>query len=125
MNKPKVILIEQDQSLGDMYIKQLSQRFKVVHLRNAQSAIEELDREGADIIVTDILLSSNNGIEVVHELRSYDDWSQIPIVVLSSLPAYSFPGAENLWARYKVSHFLFKPRTSPKSLMQTISLALS
>lgn len=125
MKKPRVVLIEQDQILGDLYVKQLAQRFSITHVRDAQSAIDVLDKKGADVIVTDVLISSNNGIEVIHELRSYDDWSLIPIVVLSSLPAHSFPGANKLWQRYNISHFLFKPRTSPKTLMQTVSLALT
>lgn len=123
MSAQKVIVIDSDAMLLEMYERQLQERYEVLRARRAQDALDLLDQHGASVIVTDIMIGSNNGVEIIHELRSYDDWADIPIIVLSSLPERSFKPIE--WSRYGVSRFMYKATTSPKQLLYAVNDAVS
>ncbi len=91
----------------------------------AQDALDVLDEDGGniDMIVMDFQLGANNGVEFLHEIRSYDDWASIPAIVLSSIPSNRVD--EKRLGSYGVHRLLYKPHTSPRELLRQVSRALS
>ena len=117
MPDPSVLIIEPDAILLDQYATRLEQDFEVWRAHTAQEAIDALDRKHSfDLIVMDFNLGKNNGVEVLHEIRSYDDWLHIPVMMLSSIPKNRLPLTK--LARYGVTHFLYKPQTAPHELLR-------
>jgi DNA-binding response OmpR family regulator len=116
-----ILLIETDKQLLEQYRRKLKTCFTVYAVNRAQQAIDILDGGSVvvDAIVMDINIDTNNGIEVLHEIRSYDDWVDIPIVILSSIPGNALD-TERL-SRYGVKKFLYKPHTLPKDLLREVS----
>ncbi len=119
-----VLLVEPDYMLGDNYQTALSKNFNILIARSAQEAIDVVDSQPVDLIITDTLISENNGIEILYEIRSYGDWLELPVIMLSSLPVGDFPIAPQDWAKYGISNFAYKPKTQPIDLVKMVQLAL-
>lgn len=119
-----ILLVEHDIFLQDMYCHMLRSEYRVSPVRSAQDCIDILDSETVDLVISDIQVGFNNGVEVLHELRSYDDWIDIPLIVLSSVPKTSFP-PRIAWERYGVHAFLYKPHLTDKRLHMAIASTLA
>lgn len=122
----KILLIESDQILRNQYEHKLTlSDHQVKAVRSAQAAIDYLDGTdmGVELIVTDLNIASNNGVEIIHELKSYDDWMSIPIIVLSSV-AVSKNQISRL-ANYGVIKYLYKPMVTPGELCHQIEMSKS
>lgn len=118
-----VLLVEPDYMLGDSYETALSKNYKVIVARNAQEAIDFIDGGKIDLVITDTMISENNGIEILYEIRSYDDWLELPMIMLSSIPAHDFPIAHKDWRKYGIANFAYKPKTQPIDLVKMVQQA--
>jgi DNA-binding response OmpR family regulator len=81
----KILLVDDDEGLLDM-LSFLVQRegFRPIRASNGSSALELLDEERPDLLVLDIRLGDDNGLEVLQAVRRS---SQVPVVLLSALDA--------------------------------------
>ena len=120
-----IVLVEPDYLLADNYEKILSSMFTVSVVRDAQQAIDVVDGKDVDLIITDSIIASNNGIEILYELRSYADWINLPIIMLSSLPMHDFPIPESSWGDYGIAGFAYKPKTKPSQLLEMAKSTLA
>jgi DNA-binding response OmpR family regulator len=112
-----LLLVEPDKILGSSYARGLEQAaFRVIWAKNAEQAIHSTDDLKPDIIVLEPKISSHSGIEFLHELRSYEDWLNIQVVVYSSVPSYAFGLDELTWQQFGVARYLEKSKTSVKEL---------
>lgn len=119
----KVLLVEPDFMLGDTYEKALSKNFDVLIARGAQEAVDIIDTNEISLIITDTMISENNGIEILYEIRSYGDWMDLPMILLSSLPEQDFPISPKDWSRYGIKNFVYKPKTQPIDLVKIAEAA--
>ncbi|MBI4101016.1 response regulator transcription factor [Candidatus Microgenomates bacterium] len=116
-----VLLVEDDADLGEMYKLQLGQAgWQVVIADNAQAALDALDRAAVEVIVLDILLPLSNGLSLLYELRSYSDWSKIPVIILSNVPVKEIGLAEAALERLGVMAYLDKTRTNHRELITAV-----
>lgn len=87
MTAPSVLVIESEPWLGEQYERTLVKNgFNVMLTSNAYSAIEIIDDVQPAAIVMGLLLSGASGLSLLHELQSYIDTADIPIIVCSSSP---------------------------------------
>ena len=113
----RLLLIEPDTVLRRQFSVGLGEDLEVTAVSGAQAALDELDTPEQvpfSVVVSDVHLEFNNLIEFMHELRSYDDWLDIPIVLMSSIPTHKLPLQQ--LKRYKVVECFNKPQTSPQKL---------
>lgn len=120
-----VLIVEPDYMLGDSYEKALMANFNVYVARNAQAAIDVIDNNKIDLVITDTQISENNGIEILYEIRSYDDWLELPMIMLSSIPESDFPISSKDWQKYGIAAFVYKPKTQPLNLVNLVEQTLS
>jgi len=59
--------------------------FEVAACDNAQAGINAADNNKPDIVVVELLLSGHSGVEFLYEFRSYDEWSNVPAIIFTSL----------------------------------------
>lgn len=113
----KILLIEDDMWLAELYISELKNSgHEIFHARTAQESMDLLDKNNAEIILLDIMLPEHNGIEVLHELQSYEDWNDIPVVLLSTISPQQFRLSQKQWEEYGVVKYLYKPQVKPNDL---------
>jgi CheY-like chemotaxis protein len=83
----KILIVEDDKWFLDMYSKLLSDAgFEVIQAANAYKAID-LVAEGTipDAIILDLFLPGVNGFALIHELQTYEDTREIPVVVCTTV----------------------------------------
>ena len=111
-----IVLIEPDSMLADLYAKGLNQHFDVAIASDAQSAIDVMDAKKPALLIMDVMLGRNNGIEVLHEIKSYGDWMDIPIIILTNVDLDGFPIAADKWAKYGIVKVFNKLAAKPADI---------
>lgn len=118
----KILLIEDEPWMGELYVQLLGREHDVAWLRDGYEAMEAIDAQRPDLIVLDMMLPWASGVQVLHELISYEDTARIPVVLFSAaLPAHL--DDETLRA-YGVVAALDKTTVKPAQVLRTINGAL-
>lgn len=117
----KILLLEPDKELGGTYKNVLEfSGHDVAHCHDAQMAIHHIDKQLPDVIITELHLAMHGGIEFLYELRSYTEWQNIPVIVLSSLPTVERDTLKALWEQLKISAYHYKPLTKLHELVRSV-----
>jgi len=112
-----ILLVEPNKILAQAYGNELQALgIKVAWAPGAESAIRLIDKKQPDIVVLEPKLAGHSGVEFLHEFRSYEDWQDIPVIIYSSVPEYSFGADEAVWQKFGVERYLDKSRVSIKQL---------
>ena len=77
-----------------------------------QAAIEQIDVEKPDVILMELQLAPLSGFAFLQELRSYEDFSTIPVVIYSSVPQESFAASTSSWRALNIERYFYKATTS-------------
>lgn len=116
-----ILLIEPDKLLGDVYKKALKrQGLKVELCSNAQKAVNFLDKQKPKIIILEIQLAEHNGIEFLYELRSHEDWKDIPVIINSLIPTEDIGLTLESQEELGVKIVLYKPQTKLEHLLDCV-----
>jgi DNA-binding response OmpR family regulator len=116
----RLLLVEPDRIQAAVYQSALRHDFDVSWARTTQGAIASLDRKIFDVIVSETTLDHHNGVELLSEIRAYEDWLDLPIIFLSALPKERFPISVSKWQQFGVKAFLNKATTRPTLLRNTL-----
>ncbi|HLB40890.1 MAG TPA: response regulator [Candidatus Babeliales bacterium] len=120
----KVLLVEDDKDLAEMYSLQLRHgKHQVRVAGDAQSALDVLDKFAAEIIVLDIMLPGHNGLSILYELRSYSDWRKIPVIVLSNISIEELGISRGGMQALGIKQYLDKTHTRAKQLLDALAAA--
>lgn len=80
----KVLVVESEPWLGEQFERSLQKHgFIVTVTSNAYSAMDIIDDTQPDVIVMGLLLSGAGGLSLLHELQSYTDTADVPVIVCS------------------------------------------
>jgi DNA-binding response OmpR family regulator len=118
----KVLLIEPDAVLARIYMQALQHVGHVVeHAYSAQDAINAADGLSPDVVVLELQLAVHNGIEFLHEFRSYSEWQGVPVVINTHLTPSAMASVQPILERdFGVTACLYKPRTSLQQLISIV-----
>ena len=116
----KILLVEPDRILQKTYSKALeSADNKVVCSSGAQEALNALNVEIPDMIIMELELPKNSGIELLYELRSYGDLDKIKIVILSTISEKEMlKNFGDFKSQFKLYKHLYKPTTTIKKIIE-------
>ena len=82
MNKPNILIVEDDSSVRNLITTTLETHdYKYLKAANGKTALMEASTHRPDIILLDLGLPDIDGIEVIKRIRS---WSNVPIIVISA-----------------------------------------
>ncbi|HYR80054.1 MAG TPA: response regulator [Candidatus Dormibacteraeota bacterium] len=80
--KAKILIVDDERDLVDAYVRLLERAgHRCVGAFGAHEAIEMIDAETPDLVLTDLSLPDSNGLEVIRHLRAKS--AIIPIIVMS------------------------------------------
>lgn len=120
----KILLVEPDKVLGDTYKAALTKAgHEVFVCPSAQMAIQHVDKKPPEVIITELQLAEHNGVEFLYELRSYEDWQAIPVIVLSSVPPAESGLSDDNQAKLNVHAYCYKPSTTLTQLTEVVEEA--
>ena len=101
----KLLIVEDDQQLQQMFIRILNKHgYSAVGVSNGQLALDALDKDYFDLIITDIMMPEMDGFELVQQLR--DVGNKIPILMITAKDAFD---DMSLGFRYGVDDYMVKP----------------
>jgi CheY-like chemotaxis protein len=82
--RKKVLLVEDDASLGELYRGVLRMSgFEVAHVIDGLSALRFVENESPDLIVLDMKLPVLQGDDLLREIAARPDLRQIPAIVVT------------------------------------------
>lgn len=116
-----IVIIEPDKKLARTYqrtFENLGHDVSVV--AHAQDAVHVADARRPDIILLELQLSAHNGIEFLYEFRSYPEWQEIPVILLTLVPPHSLQITAPLMRQLHITKCLYKPATSLKQLTAAV-----
>lgn len=86
MSAGRVLIVEDDAWLAEQHKRVLEKAgYKTVVAPHALSAIEAVDDERPDAIILDVLLTGSTAFALMHELQSYGDTGELPIILCTNL----------------------------------------
>lgn len=117
-----ILIIEPDKLLATTYAQALhAAGHQPICCTNAQQAVFAADAQTPDVVLLELQLVSHSGIEFLYEFRSYPEWQNIPVVILSQVPPAEFLSSwDVLSGELGVAQYLYKPHTSLKKLQQIV-----
>ena len=123
MKKSKILIIEDDVFIRDIYqIKFAQEGFDVVVAENGVVAIEKMEQNiNPDIILLDVIMPRMDGIEVLKKIKAKDNWSKIPIIMLSNISEKEkIIEGKSLG----VNEYLIKSNFTPSEVVEKVNILL-
>lgn len=82
MNKPMILLVEDDQPIRNLITTTLKiNDYRYLAANNGAAAIMQASSHNPDIVLLDLGLPDMDGVQVIKNIRS---WSNMPIIVVSA-----------------------------------------
>ena len=114
----KILLVEDEKILGEMYKDKLEALgHEVVLVFSSEDALDYIEKETPDLILLDIILPKESGIEFLRETRGIERISKVPVVVFSN---YDDPATKKEALKLGVKAYLIKSQYTPQELLQEI-----
>lgn len=115
-----ILLIENDKILAQNTEQILKSHGHAVDWQvNGQEAVISADLNRPNLVIIDLQLSLHSGIEFLYEFRSYVDWQNIPVIVVSDIPPEDL-GLAAGWEHLDVKTYFHKPTYSLSELAQQV-----
>ncbi len=81
----KVLVVDDSQTMRTMVELTLKEEgFDVILAEDGQKALEEIQGDSLDLVITDINMPNVNGIELITKLRAIESFKYTPILVLTT-----------------------------------------
>ena len=84
MDKPVVVVVDNDEKFSRYLEKCLSDDFNVITFNDGSAALKSIRDEHPDLVLCDVILSGMSGDELSSELKSSGETSFIPVILLGS-----------------------------------------
>jgi DNA-binding response OmpR family regulator len=84
--KSKILLVEDDQGLGNVYqVRLTAEGFDVRWVQNGEDALKTALEYRPDLILLDVMMPKLNGFDVLDILRNTPETSETKIIILTAL----------------------------------------
>ncbi|MGC4039600.1 MAG: ATP-binding protein [Flavobacterium sp.] len=83
-NNPILLLAEDDPDTAAFSISMLKDSFQVIHAINGKHAIDLINENLPDIVLSDVMMPGKDGVELLHEIRSNELTNHLPVVLFSA-----------------------------------------
>ena len=121
----KILILETDRVLaGNLRQYLRNSGHKAIWSATPQTAIEATDQQSPDVIVMDLLLGGHSGVEFLYELRSYPEWQNLPVIILSSLSSRNVQNPSTGLEQLNITQFFYKPDTKLNQVAAAVDMAV-
>lgn len=126
MNKPLILVVEDDSSIKNLITTTLKAHdYRYLVAPNGSTAILEASSHNPDIVLLDLGLPDIDGVEIIRKIRS---WSNMPIMVISArsedsdkIDALDAGADDYLTKPFSVEELLARLRATQRRLNMTLS----
>lgn len=115
---PKILIIEDEKILGEMYKDKFTKSgFEVFLVSESEEGFNLAKKEKPDIILLDILLPKESGIAFLNWLRKEKEIAQTPVVAFSN---YDDQKTKKEAFKLGVKEYLIKTNYTPQEIVEKI-----
>ena len=119
---PKVLIVDDSLSVRNSLAQLMSDSgYQPVLARDGLEAINVLENEGPDIVLTDLEMPRMNGLEFTSYVRNSEQWNELPVVMITSR---SMAKHREQADRVGISRYITKPFTDDE-IIECIETELS
>ncbi len=123
MTMAKIVIVEDDQAISQMYrLKFEAEGYTVETAGNGKLGLELVEKMRPDIILLDIMMPEMNGDEMLERLRATDWGKNIKVIVLTNVGQEEAP--ESL-KRAGVRKFIVKAEMTPRQVAEMVKSELA
>ena len=83
-SKPSVLVVEDNVELVQFMKENLELKYNVITAFNGKEALDSLEKERPNLIISDIMMPVMDGIELTKKLKSDINYSHIPLILLTA-----------------------------------------
>jgi len=118
----KILIIEDDELVGNIYRKKLlAEGFNVDLARDGEAGMEALRSFRPDVVILDLVLPKMTGVEVIKQIRSEPDFRDLPVIVFSN--TYLTNQVQEAW-KAGATKCLSKANCTSKQVLEALRSAL-
>ncbi len=118
---PRILLVEDSESnINTLFDYLMARQYRVQVARNGHDALQHAQKEKPDLILMDIRLPGENGLEIMRRIKRQEDWRTVPIIALTAL---AMPGDRERCFAAGANDYLSKP-VSMRDLVEAIERQL-
>jgi len=122
MSKKKVLIVEDDSFVAEVYsTKLLEMGHEVQIAQNGEEGLTLVEKGKPDLILLDILMPVMGGIEMLEALKKKAEWKNIPVILLTNVgEKESIQRVRNLG----VQNYIIKSHFTPAEVIEKIEAIL-
>lgn len=114
----KILIIEDEKILAEMYLMKLRQfHFDLILAESAEDGEKALEKSIPDLIILDILLPGDSGLDFLKKMIEKEEYRLIPVVILSN---YDDPGKKKIAFNLGAKDYLIKSNYTPQQIVKEI-----
>lgn len=119
----KVILVADDSATIRKFVSfsLTTKGFEIISVADGMEALEKLPQMNVDLVITDLNMPNVDGFELIKCIRENEEYSNIPIIILSSL---SSQDEVNRGLSIGANSYLIKP-FDPSRILYEVSKYLN
>lgn len=115
---PKVLIIEDEAILSDMYRQKLIREgFQVKTSIEPDEILSFLQKESFDLVLLDLMLPKEDGISILKKIREAEKGKDLPVIVFTNLDT---PEKREDCLKLGAKKYLVKAKYTPKQLVEEI-----
>lgn len=116
---PKILLVEDDPFIAEIYQKKLGESgFEVVNAVTGRDALRKIAETQFDLVLLDIVLPELSGMDILHELREKPEYDKnLKVVVFSNL---SSPEEQEATRKAGATGFISKTDFTPSKVVEEV-----
>lgn len=114
-----ILLVEDNPDLLEMESSNLKKWFKILRAKNGEEALDVIDNNDIDIIVSDVMMPIMDGLELCKRIKDNIEYSHIPVILLT---AKTLPESKAEGFYHGADAYVEKPFTIMQLFMQIRNL---
>lgn len=122
----KILLVDSDILFSKAIYDILTKcSYKVTRSHDAEEAIVQTDDSRPDLVIIELILKNRSGMEFIHEFRSYSEWKNIPIIILSRITELDSGLSLEMKRSLSIVNFIYKPDFDKPKFIKIVESSLN
>jgi len=82
--KPYILLVDDNEEILDFISEELSEKYTILKAFNGKEALDVLQEEAVQLVVSDIMMEVMDGFELCRRIKTNFEYSHIPVILLTA-----------------------------------------
>jgi signal transduction histidine kinase/AraC-like DNA-binding protein len=83
-DRTTILIVEDNADLNRFIAEEMNETYNVMVAHNGKEAIDVLEREDIQLIISDIMMPEMDGIELLKRVKTTKEWCSIPVILLTA-----------------------------------------